>query len=985
MGIQLVYEDDDEKEGQVQDDKYRRKDGSRSRAPARAQARGAVRPSKIAARSHGQSSADGPQTPRRRRASFNSVYDATDEVHSRSQQRPSSRSSVSRLEGGTEAPRSWREDYKHGAKRPRDRNGNRKRKPSFSQDDGPSYIPRRHAHDETSVSHPDVESQFERYGKAARGRGRRDQQQRIAHTDSEETTSSLASSEEQAAGRDEAHAAVPRAEPPLDLVYRPSLSDLLRDASTFNMYRERNVQCRLLRHWRDTAIRHRALVTDMYQLAARRDGMTLTKQALELWHARLLRKKQTEELDRFFKHLEIRATRARDLYLLGKTLAVWRARAAAETARLTQARRQILEVKYFNAWRSLTAANELQVQRFTLRGPLRRWQARAAQLRIEEQQAALLHVRHLKQGMYWRWFWAFCYQRAPVYKDQNLKHKFIILWIRALRRNRERELDAATKDNEVLLQSSFQAWRVQSEVLCEARALAQSSWRQKRLLDCFTEWHVRTRLGRPAAQVEAACRERRLRLLFDVWHVRAQAQRQAKALDRYRLMRSAWRAWNYNLRVQALAQRIDERIVMQVLYKWLLVARQHMMQRIHEQRLMKQAWCQMFVTARRTFSRLLNREEKFRVQRRDKALLRRCVSVWQAKLQRARRREETALAFYAPRLQLDILTVWQGRLEQLRVFEDWAAQARYHSVMTEFMRRWRNAAKESAKKHRLEAYAIIRRRYKMNLALSILVTWKAQAQDLREMQAVATRHHHDAVMAAARTHLHRWYELTGTYAQHMHDAQVHHNRRLVQASLDRLLDAHLVLADQQARARQFYEAHVSRFAGAQLRKLSLRLFQVRANAETADRQKERFVKKSVKGVFRQWLAVARNQRLAKRSHIASNSSRSTDVSRSTNSLRSTLQAHSQSHSAAFLGSSMGMGMGSSTGGGGGDRSTLPVPSTPMPPTPAVTGMATGATPATTVAPMFRPWSRTSRMDRGAAFTPLRQDFAATADRPRSAL
>ncbi|KAI5298581.1 hypothetical protein KEM56_003934, partial [Ascosphaera pollenicola] len=608
------------------------------------------------------------------------------------------------------------------------------------------------------------------------------------------------------------------------------------------MYRQRNELRRLLRTWRDKTARHHELFEHLYKTAANRDALTLERQAFDIWHAGLLRKRHEAETEKLFIHLEERAVRARDLYLLGQALSIWRGRTAKETEKTQKARRHILAVKYFKAWEEITAVHELQVRKFTLQKPLRRWREKIPQIQQNERAALAVYHRYLTKTMYWRWFWAFCDRRAPAYRNSCLKQKHLVLWIRALRTNRELEAEAVAQDGYVLLHASFHAWKNKREILAEAENAAVEKWKHKRLHDCLLEWNVKTRLGDAACYITTAMNVRIARSAFDTWLYKARSQRQAKDLDKYRLLRSAWTAWNDKLRIQALSQRIDERIVMQVLYKWLLVGRQQLMQRIHDQRLVREAYDKMFIQAKKTFNRLLNREEEFRL-RWQRKLMSAKLNKWQQKLQVLKQRETTAFDFYLPGLERDIIDVWRKRLKWHGDDEKSADQARYYFLMTRVIAKWREATKESTKKHRLSAYASIRRRHKMALASKALVTWNLKTQAILELEDHADNHYRETTKSLSSIYLNHWYGVTSTRAQNMHDADVHYNRKLVRVYLDRMLDLRLIHRDQEERSTQLFDAHISRIAGVQLRKLSLRLFQLRANSETADRQKERYVRK----------------------------------------------------------------------------------------------------------------------------------------------
>ncbi|KZZ93196.1 Sfi1 spindle body [Ascosphaera apis ARSEF 7405] len=882
MGIQLAYDDDehvhaekhDEGDGKVLARRDRRGSEMKKRAIAAA-------PTAISRK----------REKPKRRASFNSMYDATEDISQRPTKRPSSRSSVSRLETGSEIPRLWREidELEPVPALPAavalagfsERNQSHSRRPSQSHkrtSSGRDQAVRiaRHLPLE-ELADPEIDAKFEVYtANKKQKQARREVNGDAEHSSSTSSSTSISGDDDHLNDIDENNddeppldrdnSPIPAAHLPRELVYKPTLSSLLRDASTFNMYRERNNLRNYFRTWCAKASRHRELFSHLYATAEARDSMTLKRQAFDLWRSALAEKRHKVQTQKLFENLEQRAGRARDLYLLGHTLSIWRGKAAAETEKTKSARAHILAVKYFTAWEELTAARELQIRKFTLNKPFRLWREKLPLIQQHERTADAIYRRHLIRTIYWRWFWAFCERRAPSYRNSSLKQKHLILWIRALRTNHEREREAIAQDGHVLVQASFQTWKAKREIMAEAEDVAVMRWKHKRLRDCLTEWNVKTRLGHAAYYTTVAINTRIAKSAFDTWLQRSRQQRLARDYQNYRLLKSAWTNWNDKLRVQALGQRIDERILMQVLYKWLLLGRQQLMQRIHDQRLLREAFDKMFVQSKKNFNKLLNREDKFRIHWQQK-LMRGKLEKWRDKIQCLKQREIKAMEFYGPRLNYDFLIVWHKRLEWLQGYMKVADEVRRRRLMMDYLTKWRESTKNHIKQHRLNAYAIFRRKHKMALASHALNTWNNKTHAISDMQATADTHHTAQTKFLSENCFRHWFTVTSNRAGDMHNADIHYNRKLVRAYLDRILDLRLIHRDQEEQSTQLLTAHISRVAAAQLRKLSLRLFQIRANWETADRQKERSVRKQIKGVFRIWLGQARDARALRRSTL----------------------------------------------------------------------------------------------------------------------
>ena len=124
---------------------------------------------------------------------------------------------------------------------------------------------------------------------------------------------------------------------------------------------------RQLRVWRGKALQLQEDQANLDLIALHHDKNALLIQALETWHNRILEKRSIADTERFFVHLEQRAVGARDLYLLHKAFTHWNVEAYEEAQRTSAARRHILRTRTFNAWRDITAVNELKVRRQVLK------------------------------------------------------------------------------------------------------------------------------------------------------------------------------------------------------------------------------------------------------------------------------------------------------------------------------------------------------------------------------------------------------------------------------------------------------------------------------------------------------------------------------------------------------------------------------------------------------------------------------------------
>ncbi|EFW20717.1 hypothetical protein D8B26_002960 [Coccidioides posadasii str. Silveira] len=769
---------------------------------------------------------------RQRRASFNSMYDAPTETTHHSIPRPPSRSSVSRLNletGGVAAQPRRRRVSLSGAE---DINS------FYPNSELPRVNGSHNAHPEQYLP-GDAGHRFTEYEQLAY------HQQRVPDYD-----------EEFAVESDISDHHIPKAPLPSELFYHPSLTSLLQDASVFNWYRERKIARHLLIQWLEQTRQRQQFVEAMLQVAVNRDRGTLLRQAFDEWRSGLEQKRREANTERFFKHLEARAVRARDLYLLTKAFTHWAKVTSDEIEKTNAARRHILGIKYFNAWKEVTAVNELKIQRLTVKRPFVSWSSRLEQIQKNEAIADQFYHASLIKRTYWRWFWSFCYRRAPQRAEQRLKKRSLISWLRAFRTHRERDNEIDFKRKHELLHSALQIWSLKARSVAAAQQSADN-WRLDRLVrDSFIEWRIQHNLGAATARVTKMINTRIVRFSFDIWTYKAYMERLARDSDRQRVMYNAWTIWNDKLRCRALSMRIDARIMIQALYKWVLMERLRFMSRVRERRLKSTMLTKLMDNSSVLYTELLRREGELR-DHRKRDLSQTIFHHWREKLALQRQRERIALAFYAPRVEHEALIHWNSRRDHLVKLETWAKNARYFFLTTTSLKRWRAIAQQASKKRKQDAYAAIRRRVKINLVSEALATWRSRLSAAADLDSRATEVYQQKLSKKAADHFDRWHSETMSRLKQISDADVFYNRQLTYNHLSHWVGFCRSYQAQEEKAARFLEIHVSSVALAHLKKLSLRVFQIRTDYEKADAANDRILRKHLRNMLYHWSQRAR--------------------------------------------------------------------------------------------------------------------------------
>ncbi|KAJ5147043.1 5'-3' exoribonuclease 2 [Penicillium atrosanguineum] len=801
-----------------------------------------------------------PITPRRR-ASFNTTVDIGEDATQKSLiERPSSRSSMSRLQVGK--PDFSKPKLSPNPKLPNGILNSPDRTHLIAQflDVGRRLISRL-----DSVQHKDVDKEGKPLtnGVVARSAVDHDRSKRMTISKKPRRSHSISSSDSFALGESKSvssqtaeHDDFEKEEASPELLYRPQLSDLLRDASTFNMYRQRAICRRILTQWLKRAFRNRQIRETRETVAINRDRGTLLRQAFEPWRAIIQDKRHTARTERFFKHLEERSSRARDLYLMTKAFTHWAQLTSEEVARTSAARQHVLSVKYFNAWREITAVNELKAQRFVLQKPFNKWRKKISDMKEAESQAVTVHNTNLRNASYWQWFWGFCERRAPEWYDHRLKRRSLLYWLRSFRTNRERDHEINIHNRRSVLGSAFQAWSQRSKDIVFAQRKADDSLHLQALRETFDEWKIQARLAPPASQVSGMVSGRILQNALSKWVAKARMADQAEKVNRLRAERNAWTSWNDTLRCLALRARIDERLKMETLYKWILAERFQLMRRIHEQRIKREVFTRFVTNTRDTYTRLLFHAENHE-EHRSEDLVRAKFTLWREQIQLQREREYAAFEFYAPRLMQESVMAWRSKHEQIVKMEAWARDADFYFLMKKSLKHWQKASLKSAKRRRQEAYAMIRRKTKINLASKAISTWSRQTQSILNMEQQAVAMDREKVLRLVSELYARWHEKTLQRAQDCQDADWNYFREIAFNQLIQMSETYVIRREMEDTADSMYRSHVLRNAGASLRKLSLRVFQMSNTAETAEAMRERTLRRHSRNLFRDWVEQAR--------------------------------------------------------------------------------------------------------------------------------
>ena len=534
----------------------------------------------------GHTEAANPGVLRRsRRASFSSFIDAGEESTRASRIRPDSRASLSHPPMGRPSTRATtrpteRVQPENARLRTTHASPVRGRLTSDEFANDFQYHPRRRA---SASTQGDLQVYHQTTDRSQNGGTRRNKPVHGSQPPDSEGSAALDDTESSLRSRD-----LPF-DLPQETLCRPSDTQLLRDADTFEDFRTRALAKGAIRRWCRLAIDAYHDRRGMEERAVSYDVGILKRQAFDQWRNLFLSKKRAAETERFFNNLERRAGRARDLYLLTKAFTHWAQCASEEVERTSVARRHILRTRYFNAWLEITAVNNLKVRRQRLGKFFYIWRHNFQFSTAENARAVTFYCNNLVETTYWRWFWNFCERRAPEWRNARLKRQYFAQWLVTHRVDTERRVWAVESHEEKLKKRYFCRWVAKTRIIQLGQHRAEQHYRKQVASRSLGRWLQQLRFLPKTRRVEGMVNWRIANSAFSMLVLRLRHDQQAAQVNRERLIRNAWTQWNDRLRIQTLARQIDDRLIVQALYKWVLAERLVLLRRLHDERLKRKA------------------------------------------------------------------------------------------------------------------------------------------------------------------------------------------------------------------------------------------------------------------------------------------------------------------------------------------------------------------------------------------------------------
>ncbi|KAF2175704.1 Sfi1-domain-containing protein [Zopfia rhizophila CBS 207.26] len=638
---------------------------------------------------------------------------------------------------------------------------------------------------------------------------------------------------------------------PQEMLYRPSNTQMLDDAETFEDRRVRTVARKCIKKLRDQASDIRETLEDMNARSYAFDRNVLLRQSFDSWKAGLQEKRRIFETERFFERLEGRAEKARSLFLLTKAFTHWAKSAEDEVQRTSVARRHILRTKYFNAWRDITAVNEFKVQHHILGKFLSIWRKRAGDIQHDNFKALAFYNENLVYRVYWKWFWAFCERAAPSWYMGRLKRNLFTKWVEITRLLEERE-DWVTHTRQRNVRRQTLQRMSENVVALRNLAVQADNFRRRTSLSFgFYSLRNQAQLAPLAAQVSQRVDIRILRTAFQTWRRNALLSRKANNVGRMRMLRNTWTAWNDRLRIQYLAIQINDRVLVNALYKWTLASRASAFVRVHNAGLQQSAFKTLVDKSRGRQTRSEDAERRFASFKRCQISRFALKKIENATI--ARRNEEyLALSQYEPKIIRKTFATLLDRHNHLQLLNTWAEDARFYVLASGAIKKWSEATQHARRNRRRETYAQVRRMVKMNLVKRVFVIWRNKSAQLAIKNREVNDYFENKVLSTSTTFFAQWRERTAILRDHESQAVQRCNAKIATKYFGALVQRHQYLRTLDQHALALARESTGIAATGAFKKLEWRLFQIQRQEENALALQQRNFDKHLKAMLRFW-------------------------------------------------------------------------------------------------------------------------------------
>jgi protein SFI1 len=659
------------------------------------------------------------------------------------------------------------------------------------------------------------------------------------------------------------------------MLMRSALSDEERDAQlhdimdAFHGMSDVRLVRRRIHAWHDAFLTYSSREETNTAIAIAHDKRTLLRQAMEKWvavrHEKVAIRLQ-EEAERLqeeeCERRQQSAADTRDRMYVQKAYEHWYVRHLDLKVKTMRASRLVLAMRYFKRWRDITVENNAKARQIVLRRYLRTLHDRTWRQQLVYEQGTAQYEGALQKRLFKSWLWQLRARRAEEWHQERTARQALRHWYGRSNRLQEMAQQAQTARSSRPINAIMQILRSRLHERQQAAAAAQAHYEYKSRLNSMQTLVVQGRLRPLEKTMTLRVTLTLQRKAFSVWHLNLTLTRQAAQVNRKRVLQDAWTSWNDTLRTRTLARRIDERLLVENLYKWVLQERLSLFRRTEDAKLARHALLLLNSAVDDYRSTLNGRAAIFAADQRRRRLASSMVHLNLAFRQREDA-ERKAVEFVNSRALPGVLGQWKAKSEHARKLAKMAADARWYCLASSTLKIWRARTTEHQHQRRREAYVQIRARVKYKMVSKFFTMWRTQGMEIQSMRDAAEGRAERRLFASGTQAFDRWREATRAHRERELQAANVDNQRLLLSALTTMLARHSEKAALEQQALAFrIESDLALQASA-LKKLQWETFTASQQTKTADALLIRNGEKHVKNMLRHWLMKASSSRASK--------------------------------------------------------------------------------------------------------------------------
>ena len=520
---------------------------------------------------------------------------------------------------------------------------------------------------------------------------------------------------------------------------------------------------RALFQWRRQTLIQWERTIEMERKAAGFDSRKLAETTLECLREKAALRRQErlslEERERkndvFYQRYESRAERARSFYIMFKALTHWFVRSQEENQRTETARRYMMRLRYFEAWKEYTAINELKVGQFVMKRALAKLKQNFRE-RWHKGDSADQHYRRNFVGIVFRKLKHVHRARVVCHAcKKNIKRNVMAQWLQQARERMQRESQCLSKAGHTTRRGHFITWRSACAARVGNECRAVGFYCRNLLQRTLKGWVMGRVLQQRGRSFVAQKSARSLGNAIAAWSGKANLEQQAAAINYVKVLRDAMYEWTMNQRSFWLQREGGRRILTDSMYKWFVAARARLAMRSNERNLQSRVIRRLRYVAASARNRRRN-DRVIAINICNRHLKNELIKFWYQRLDYLTRMEQRAEEFGRQKLKRKVWQWLLARVEARVVMGDQATRFHTWTEWNKLFHKWKSAQEESRKAKITAAYKICKRNRKVSLVRRVLKQINEWTFSRAEQEYVAEQLALHEVQQKSRQALVKW-------------------------------------------------------------------------------------------------------------------------------------------------------------------------------------------------------------------------------------